>query len=169
VSTRPGGSSIGHESSTSKISAAAGISEYLLKGLDVSTPEEALEKLLSGDSLNTNSEGISAPEEENKELQLEQEVWEARFKDEFLQRDVLDIVDRDPRAYFVLKALLRQLQNTRTSEALLFLVNQAEHIWTNLLRINCYSSLLMKLIMHRFRLMLLYGLTLIKATLRLPI
>jgi hypothetical protein len=93
ISAKPGGSSIDPESSTSKISAAAGIPEYLLKGLDVSTPEEALEKLLSGGSLNTNSEGTSAPLEDDKELQLEQELWEARFKDEFLQRDVLDIMD----------------------------------------------------------------------------
>jgi hypothetical protein len=93
ISAKPGGSSIDPESSTSKISAAAGIPEYLLKGLDVSTPEEALEKLLSGGSLNTNSEGTSAPLEDDKELQLEQELWEARFKDEFLQRDVLDIID----------------------------------------------------------------------------
>jgi hypothetical protein len=93
ISAKPGGSSIDLESSTSKISAAAGIPEYLLKGLDVSTPEEALEKLLSGGSLNTNSEGTSAPLEDDKELQLEQELWEARFKDEFLQRDVLDIID----------------------------------------------------------------------------
>jgi hypothetical protein len=93
IFAKPGGSSIDPESSTSKISAAAGIPEYLLKGLDVSTPEEALEKLLSGGSLNTNSEGTSAPLEDDKELQLEQELWEARFKDEFLQRDVLDIID----------------------------------------------------------------------------
>jgi hypothetical protein len=39
---------------------------------------------------------------------------------------VLDVIDGDPHAYFSLKALFRQLQNTRTSEALLFLVNQAE-------------------------------------------
>jgi hypothetical protein len=48
ISAQPGGSSIDHQSSTSKISAAAGIPESLLQGLDVSTPEEALEKLLSG-------------------------------------------------------------------------------------------------------------------------
>jgi hypothetical protein len=39
---------------------------------------------------------------------------------------MLDVMDRDPHAYFGLKALLSQLQNTRTSEALLFLVNQVE-------------------------------------------
>jgi hypothetical protein len=126
ISAKPGGSSIDPESSTSKISAAAGIPDYLLKGLDVSTPEEALEKLLSGGSLNTNSEGISAHVEANKELQLEQELWEAKFKDEFLQHDVLEMMEKDPHAYFSLKALLRQLQNIRSSEALLFLVNQAE-------------------------------------------
>jgi hypothetical protein len=97
-----------------------------LKGLDVSTPEEALEKLLSGGSLNTNNEGISAHVKANKELQLEQELWEAKLKDEFLQHDVLEMMEKDPHAYFSLKALLRQLQNIRTSEALLFLVNQAE-------------------------------------------
>jgi hypothetical protein len=51
ISARPGGLSLGPESSTSKISAAAGIPEYLLQGLDVSTPEEALVKLLSGGAL----------------------------------------------------------------------------------------------------------------------
>jgi hypothetical protein len=42
-----GGSSIDPQSSTSKISAATGIPESLLQGLNVSTPEEALEKLPS--------------------------------------------------------------------------------------------------------------------------
>jgi hypothetical protein len=45
ISAQPGGSSVDPQSSTSKISAAAGIPESLLQGLDVSTPEEALEKL----------------------------------------------------------------------------------------------------------------------------
>jgi hypothetical protein len=35
-------------------------------------------------------------------------------------------MDEDPNAIFSLKALLQQLQNDRTKEALLFLVNQAE-------------------------------------------
>jgi hypothetical protein len=126
VSAKPGGSSIDPQSSTSKISAAAGILESFVQGLDVSTPEEALEKLLSGGNLNTNSEGISAPSRNDMEAQLKQELWEAKFKEEFLQRDVLDVIDEDPQAYFSLKASLRQLQNDRTSEALLFLVNQAE-------------------------------------------
>jgi hypothetical protein len=39
---------------------------------------------------------------------------------------VLDIIDRDPNAFFSLKALLQQLQNDKTKEAMLFLVNQAE-------------------------------------------
>jgi hypothetical protein len=125
-----------------------------LKGLNVSTPEEALEKLLFGGNLNTKSEGTSAPVEEDKELQLEQELWEARFKDEFLQHDVLDVMDSDPHAYFGLKALLCQLQNTRTSEALLFLVS-------------CFSLLLTSLTRRRFKLMPLYRLTPINATSKL--
>jgi hypothetical protein len=126
LSAQPGGSSIDPQSSTSKISAAAGIPESLLQGLSVSTPEEALEKLLSSGSLNTNSEGTSAPTQNEEAARLEQAHLEARFIEEFLQRDVLDIIDADPRAFFSLKALLQQLQTERTKEATLFLVTQAE-------------------------------------------
>jgi hypothetical protein len=126
ISAEPGGSSIDPQSSTSKISAAAGIPESLLQGLDVSTPEEALEKLLSGGSFNTNSEGTSASAENNEAARLEQAHLEARFIEEFLHRDVLDIIDTDPSAFFSLKALLQQLQTDRTKEATLFLVTQAE-------------------------------------------
>jgi hypothetical protein len=94
--------------------------------LDVSTPEEALEKLLSGGSFNTNSEGTSAPTNNDEAARLEQAHLEARFIEEFLQRDVLDIIDKDPNAFFSLKGLLQQLQTDRTKEATLFLVNQAE-------------------------------------------
>jgi hypothetical protein len=51
---------------------------------------------------------------------------EARFIEEFLQRDVLEVIDNDPHAFFSLKALLQQLQTDRTKEAMLFLVNQVE-------------------------------------------
>jgi hypothetical protein len=71
ISAQPGGSSLDPQSSTSKISAAAGIPESLLQGLNVSTPEEALEKLLSGDSFNTNSEGTSAPTQDEETARLE--------------------------------------------------------------------------------------------------
>ncbi|KAK2409177.1 serine/threonine-protein phosphatase 7 long form protein [Trifolium repens] len=126
ISAQPGGSSIDPQSSTSKISAAAGIPESLLQGLNASTPEEALEKLLSSGSFNTSSEGISAPTQDEEAARLEQAHLEARFIEEFLQRDVLDIIDEDPRAFFSLKALLQQLQTERTKEATLFLVTQAE-------------------------------------------
>jgi hypothetical protein len=126
ISAEPGGSSVDPQSSTSKISAAAGIPESLLQGLDVSTPEEALEKLLSGGSFNTNSEGTSAPAENNEAARLEQAHLEARFIEEFLHRDVLDVIDSNPNAFFSLKAQLQQLQTDRTKEAMLFLVNQAE-------------------------------------------
>jgi hypothetical protein len=126
LSAHPGGSSIDPQSSTSKISAAAGIPESLLRGLDVSTPEEALEKLLSSSGFNTNSEGTSAPTQDEEAAKLEQAHLEARFIEEFLQRDVLDIIDEDPRAFFGLKALLQQLQTEKTKEATLFLVTQAE-------------------------------------------
>ncbi|KAK2363341.1 hypothetical protein QL285_088336 [Trifolium repens] len=106
LSARLGGSSIDPQSSTSKISAAAGIPESLLRGLDVSTPEEALEKLLSSGGFNTNSEGTSAPTQDEEAAKLEQAHLEERFIEEFLQRDVLDIIDEDPRAFFGLKALL---------------------------------------------------------------
>jgi hypothetical protein len=126
ISAQPGGSSIDPQSSTSKISAAAGIPESLLQGLNVSTPEEALEKLLSGGSFNTNSEWTSASAKNDEAARLEQAHLEARFIEEFLQRDVLDIIDSDPNAFFSLKVLLQQLQTDRTKEAMLFLVNQAE-------------------------------------------
>jgi hypothetical protein len=125
LSAHPGGSSIDPQSSTSKISAAAGIPESLLQGLDVSTPEEALEKLLSSSGFNTNSEGTSAPTQNEEAARLEQAHLEARFIEEFLQRDVLDIIDEDPRAFFSLKTLLQQLQTEKTKEATLFLVTQA--------------------------------------------
>jgi hypothetical protein len=126
ISAQPGGSSIDPQSSTSKISAAAGIPESLLQGLNVSTPEEALEKLLSGGSFNTNSEGTSAPTQNEEAAKLEQAHLEARFIEDFLQRDVLEVIDSDPKAFFSLKALLQQLQTDRTKEAMLFLVNQVE-------------------------------------------
>jgi hypothetical protein len=126
ISAQPGGSSIDPQSSTSKISAAAGIPESLLQGLNVSTPKEALEKLLSGGSFNTNSEGTSAPTSNDEAVRLEQAHLEARFIEEFLHRDVLDIIDTDLSAFFSLKALLQQLQTDRTKEAMLFLVNQAK-------------------------------------------
>jgi hypothetical protein len=126
LSTQPGGSSIDPQSSTSKISATAGIPETLLQGLDVSTPEEALEKLLSSGSFNTNSEGTSAPTRNEEAARLDQAHLEARFIEEFLQRDVLEVIDNDPHAFFGLKALLQQLQTDRTKEAMLFLVNQVE-------------------------------------------
>jgi hypothetical protein len=126
ASAQPGGSSIDPQSSTSKISAAAGIPESLLQGLNVSTPEEALKKLLSGGSFNTNSEGTSAPAQNEEAARLEQAHLEARFIEEFLQRDVLEVIDSDPNAFFSLKALLQQLQTDRTKEAMLFLVNQVE-------------------------------------------
>jgi hypothetical protein len=126
ISAQPGGSSIDPQSSTSKISTAAGIPESLLQGLNVSTPEEALEKLLSGGSFNTNSEGTSAPTQNGEAARLEQAHLEARFIEEFLQRDVLEVIDNDPHAFFSLKALLQQLQSDRTKEATLFLVNQVE-------------------------------------------
>jgi hypothetical protein len=126
LSAHPGGSSIDPQSSTSKISAAAGIPESLLQGLDVSTPEEALEKLLSSSGFNTNSEGTSAPTQNEEAARLEQAHLEARFIEEFLQRDVLDIIDEDPRAFFSLKTLLQELQTEKTKEATLFLVTQAE-------------------------------------------
>ena len=103
LSACPGGSSIDPQSSTSKISAAAGIPESLLRGLDVSTPEEALEKLLSSGGFNTNSEATSAPTQDEEAAKLEQAHLEARFIEEFLQRDVLDIIDEDPRAFLVSK------------------------------------------------------------------
>jgi hypothetical protein len=106
ISAQPGGSSIDPQSSTSKISAAAGIPESLLQGLNVSTPEEALEKLLSGDSFNTNSEGTSAPTQDEETARLEQAHLEAKFIEDFLQRDVLEVIDNDPHAFFGLKALL---------------------------------------------------------------
>jgi hypothetical protein len=126
ISAQPGGSSLDPQSSTSKISAAAGVPESLLQGLNASTPEEALEKLLSSGSFNTNSEGTSAPTQNEEAARLEQAHLEARFIEEFLQRDVLDIIDEDPRAFFSLKALLQQLQTEKTKEATLFLVTQAE-------------------------------------------
>jgi hypothetical protein len=126
LSAQPGGSSIDPQSSTSKISAAAGIPETLLQGLNVSTPEEALEKLLSSGSFNSNSEGISTPSQNEETAKLEQAHLEARFIEEFLQRDVLEVIDNDPHAFFSLKALLQQLQTDRTKEAMLFLVNQVE-------------------------------------------
>jgi hypothetical protein len=126
LSAQPGGSSIDPQSSTSKISAAAGIPETLLQGLNVSTPEEALEKLLSSGSFNTNSEGTSAPTRNEEAARLEQAHLEARFIEEFLQRDVLEVIDNDPHAFFSFKALLQQLQTDRTKEAMLFLVNQVE-------------------------------------------
>jgi hypothetical protein len=126
ISAQPGGSSIDPQSSTSKISAAAGIPESLLQGLNVSTPEEALEKLLSGGSFNTNSEGTSTPTNNDEAARLEQAHLEARFIEEFHQRDVLEVIDNDSNAFFSLKALLQQLQTDRTKEAMLFLVNQAE-------------------------------------------
>jgi hypothetical protein len=51
---------------------------------------------------------------------------EARFIEDFLQRDVLEVIDSDPKAFFSLKALLQQLQTDGTKEAMLFLVNQVE-------------------------------------------
>jgi hypothetical protein len=72
ISAEPGGSSIDPQSSTSKISAAAGIPESLIQGLNVSTLEEALEKLLSEGSFNTNSEGTSAPTQNDEAARLEQ-------------------------------------------------------------------------------------------------
>jgi hypothetical protein len=126
TSAQPGGSSLNPQSSTSRISAAAGIPESLLQGLNVSTPEEALEKLLSGGSFNTNSEGTSTPVPNEEEARLEQANLEAKFIEDFLQRNVLDVIYSDPNAFFSLKALLQQLQTDRTKEAMLFLVNQVE-------------------------------------------
>jgi hypothetical protein len=48
ISAQPGGSSIDPQSSNSKISAAAGIPESLLQGLNVSTPEEASTQTVKG-------------------------------------------------------------------------------------------------------------------------
>jgi hypothetical protein len=77
-------------------------------------------------SFNTNCEGTSAPTQNDEAARLEQAHLEARFIKEFLQRDVLEIIDSDPNAFFSLKALLQQLQTDRTKEAMLFLVNQVE-------------------------------------------
>ncbi|KAK2417589.1 hypothetical protein QL285_039872 [Trifolium repens] len=90
------------------------------------TSTEALEKLLSGDSFNTNSEGTSAPTQDEETARLDQANLEAKFIEDFLQRDVLEVIDNDPHAFFGLKALLQQLQTDRTKEAMLFLVNQVE-------------------------------------------
>jgi hypothetical protein len=125
-SAHPGGSSVDPLSSTSRISAAAGVPESLLQGLDVSTPEESLEKLLSGNSVNTNSEGTSAHSQDNEAARFEQARLEAKFIEDFIQCNVLDVLDRDPSAYFSLKALLQKLQTDRTKESTLFLVNQVE-------------------------------------------
>ncbi|MCI38266.1 hypothetical protein A2U01_0059494, partial [Trifolium medium] len=69
-SARTGGSSIDPKSSTSKISADAGIPAHLLKGLDATTPEDALEKLIASQSSNSNTEGTSASSEQTVKSQV---------------------------------------------------------------------------------------------------
>jgi hypothetical protein len=81
---------------------------------------------LSSGGFYTNSEGTSTPTQNEEAARLEQAHLEARFIEEFLQRDVLEVIDNDPHAFFGLKALLQQLQTDRTKEAMLFLVNQVE-------------------------------------------
>ncbi|KAK2444270.1 hypothetical protein QL285_015310 [Trifolium repens] len=75
ISAQPGGSSIDPQSSTSKISAVAGIPESLLQGLDVSTPEEALEKLLSGVASIQTVKGLQLLRRMRKQLGSNKHTW----------------------------------------------------------------------------------------------
>ncbi|MCI45087.1 hypothetical protein A2U01_0066326, partial [Trifolium medium] len=89
-SSRTGGSSIDPKSSTSKISVDAGIPTHLLKGLDATTIEDALEKLIASRSSNSNTEGTSASFEQNVKSQVDQDAMELRFKQYFIQNDILE-------------------------------------------------------------------------------
>ncbi|GAU12049.1 hypothetical protein TSUD_00140 [Trifolium subterraneum] len=89
-SARDSGSSIGLESSNSKIPAETGIPKYVLKSLNVSTLEEALEKLLAGIGPNSNIEGTSACSAKDKENQFEQETLELKFKQDFIHNNALE-------------------------------------------------------------------------------
>jgi hypothetical protein len=75
ISAQPGGSSIDPQSSTSKISAATGIPDYLLQGLDVFTSAEALEKLLSGVVSTQTLKGLLLLQMMMKELSLSKHTW----------------------------------------------------------------------------------------------
>ncbi|MCI40212.1 hypothetical protein A2U01_0061444, partial [Trifolium medium] len=78
------GSSIDPKSSTSEISADAGIPAHLLKGSNATTPEDALEKVIASRSSNSNTEGTSASSEQTIKSQVEQDAMELRFKEDFV-------------------------------------------------------------------------------------
>ncbi|KAK2395154.1 transcription factor GTE1 [Trifolium repens] len=125
-SARTGGSSLTPESSTSKVSAAAGIPPRLLASLNATSPEDALVKLVAILSSNSNTQDQSASFEQVVFSKAGQEAMEQRFKQDFIKDDIFEVVEKDPNSVFALKAFLGRLQNPRTHEGLLFLVTQAE-------------------------------------------
>jgi chromosome segregation ATPase len=84
-------------------------------------PDEALDKLLS-------SFGAYIPtlSDREKAMQLEQDEHEARFRQEVIESDMLELIERNPSLYLNVKALFSKLQTLRTREDLFLLVNQAE-------------------------------------------
>ncbi|MCI58046.1 hypothetical protein A2U01_0079299, partial [Trifolium medium] len=91
-----------------------------LKSLENLAPEDALERLLSRHGGDNNESNPSAADKE-RALQLEQAALELRFKQEILEGNMLEEVEKDPTSYFGIKAFLSNLQTTRTNEALLLL------------------------------------------------
>jgi hypothetical protein len=126
LSARTGGSSLTPESPTSKISAAAGIPAHLLKGLNATSPEDALEKLIASRSSNSNTQGQSTLFDQEVRSKVGQDAMKQRFKQDFIRDNIFEVVEKDPNSVFALKAFLGRLQNPRTHEGLLFLVTQAE-------------------------------------------
>ncbi|MCI07671.1 hypothetical protein A2U01_0028740, partial [Trifolium medium] len=161
-SARTGGSSIDPKSSTSKIFADAGIPTHLLKGLNATTPEDALAKLIANRSSNSNTKGNSASSEQTVKSQVEQDAMDLRFKKDFIKGNILEMVEKDPNIVFGLKAFLGRLQTTRTNEALLLLVNQAEkHLDQFAKDFQKRGPTMQRLEKHKSRLMLSFGLKLI--------
>jgi phosphomevalonate kinase len=59
-------------------------------------------------------------------MQLEQDEHEARFPQEVIEGDMLELIEKNPSLYLNVKALFSKLQTPRTREDLFLLVNQAE-------------------------------------------
>ncbi|MCI97999.1 hypothetical protein A2U01_0119302, partial [Trifolium medium] len=64
---------------------------HLLKGLNATTPEDALAKLIASRSSNSNTEGTSAFFEQAVKSQVELDAMELRFKEDFIKGNILEM------------------------------------------------------------------------------
>ncbi|MCI06949.1 protein gar2-like, partial [Trifolium medium] len=104
-SARSGGSSIPPVSSTSKLSADAGISQEDFKKLHETNPDAALALLIK--SRSSSNSTASDPDVRSK---VEHDALILRFTREYIQDDAFQALEANPKAIYSMKAFLNKLQ-----------------------------------------------------------